>query len=91
MQNNISSAYELFADLGKQERRSRKRASEPEAASNPGVKASDSVERNSDNERGKGEAETMAERFKKTFSRPDVKVHFVGAWCISAFLVKSSR
>jgi hypothetical protein len=24
----------------------------------------------------------MAERFKKTFSRPDVKVHFLGAWCV---------
>ena len=25
-------------------------------------------------------SETMASRFKKTFSLKDVKVHFVGAW-----------
>jgi hypothetical protein len=26
------------------------------------------------------EAEDLCERFKTTLSRPDVKVHFVGAW-----------
>ena len=25
---------------------------------------------------------TMADHFKKTFSNENVKVHFVGAWCV---------
>ena len=25
---------------------------------------------------------TNANRFKRAFSHPDVKVHFVGAWCV---------
>ena len=28
------------------------------------------------------ELPTMADRFKKAFSNENVKVHFVGAWCV---------
>ena len=28
------------------------------------------------------ETATNADRFKRAFSHPDVKVHFVGAWCV---------
>ena len=30
---------------------------------------------------------SMAERFKRTFSRNNVKVHFVGAWCVIQFFL----
>lgn len=29
----------------------------------------------------------MAQRFKETFSRPNVKVHFVGVWCVPIVMV----
>ena len=35
--------------------------------------------------------EVMAERFKNTFSRKDVKVHFLGAWYVPVFLVLSTN
>jgi uncharacterized protein (DUF2235 family) len=32
-------------------------------------------------------SQKMAVRFKETFSRPKVKVHFLGAWCTSISFV----
>jgi len=29
----------------------------------------------------------MAKRFKETFSKPDVRVHFIGVWCVSTTIV----
>ena len=30
--------------------------------------------------------EVMATRFKETFSRPDVRVHFIGVWCVPTII-----
>jgi hypothetical protein len=32
--------------------------------------------------KSKGSGDNRRKRFKETFSRPDVKVHFLGAWCV---------
>jgi hypothetical protein len=71
---DIYSAYELFADL-------RRRANGSKKTSG------DSEEGTSSAEKRERRYEKMAERFKDTFSRKDVKVHFLAAWCISASLL----
>ena len=72
----ITSAYELFADLGNRAR----------ASANGRINI-DSEGKARDAAKDPKNPEVMATRFKDTFSRRDVKVHFLGAWYVSVFLV----
>ncbi|KAF7985989.1 hypothetical protein HWV62_41300 [Athelia sp. TMB] len=67
------SAYNVYADPNSSNVPTASRGgSSPSTASGPGTLVSDADSRPS-------ASESMAKRFKKTFSR-DVRVHFVGAW-----------
>lgn len=64
----LSSAYELYADLPPKE--------SPQEANGP-------EERLTKSQKKAKKSTNMAKRFKDTFSRPNVRVHFIGVWCVS--------
>jgi hypothetical protein len=64
------SAYELYADLGGY-RKTTKKTNHSFLRKRP----SDTATQNS-------KTDNMADRFKRTFSREGVRVHFIGVWCV---------
>jgi hypothetical protein len=84
---------------GKMEESSRKKDDKSQEKDHSSPKEDSSPEANS-SKRGKASARgqtkfqqnaekssKMAERFKVTFSRPGVRVHFIGVWCVSTIIV----
>jgi len=84
---------------GKQEESSRKEKDKPQEQGPSSPKEDLSPEGNSSkSKKGSGKRRTksqekadesseMAKRFKETFSRPDVRVHFIGVWCVPTVIV----
>jgi len=84
---------------GKQEESSRKKEDKPQENDQSSSKEHSSLEGDSSKrEKGSGkrriksrakadESSGMAKRFKETFSRPDVRVHFIGVWCVPTIIV----
>jgi hypothetical protein len=71
----FSSAYELYAHL------SPRKESPPQSDSSKEENGSE--QRQTKSQKKADQSSMMAKRFKDTFSRPKVKVHFIGVWCVS--------
>lgn len=83
------SAYELYAGLtragddapnSENSQKDKKSAKDKLQRGDESQKDDDSWNSDSLND---GDTSDMAKRFKETFSREDVKIHFLGAWCVA--------
>jgi len=77
----LSSAYELYAGLSPKEESPQEGNSSPEGDSSK--RENGSEKRLTKSQKKADKASKMAKRFKDTFSGSDVRVHFIGAWCVS--------
>ena len=81
------SAYEIYADSKSGEPGSSQLQTQAACGWSLWRKAchTSSDSENPSHENNDPKLPSTAERFKSTFSRDDVKVHFVGAWCVVRF------
>ena len=72
----MSSAYELYIATTAQKGRDKAKST------NDGGQDTDGNGKTKDKEEDPNSPRKLCESFKRTLSREDVKVHFVGAWCV---------